>query len=286
MHTQHAQVIVVTRTLQSNLRHQDWYIVTNCLAVLCNMAPHMSGLHAFAAQRMVYLYEVLSKRAVALRNRLRPAHAQPPLLDLAAGESGDAAIAATDHASVNGGSNGGSAGGGSAGGTGPASADEAWQAPAGQTADILMQTREMLRVSRELRRNSLEMLHLALTHGLARNPHLVYAIIHKRHIFEKYSAHEIYGEQGGVGEEAAEGAGTGMSAEIQALNLILNVANFFAAHVEALFFLCVCIPFFSRAHLRVPMLLLVPHTHEQMRRCAGMAGGRLASTPGWQHRTL
>ena len=105
----------MTRTLQSNLRHQDWYIVTNCLAVLCNMAPHMSGLHAFAAQRMVYLYEVLSKRAVALRNRLRPAHAQPPLLDLAAGESGDAAIAATDHASVNGGSNGGSAGGGALG---------------------------------------------------------------------------------------------------------------------------------------------------------------------------
>ena len=142
-----------------------------------------------------------------------------------------------------------------------------------------MQTREMLRVSRELRRNSLEMLHLALTHGLARNPHLVYAIIHKRHIFEKYSAHEIYGEQSGVGEEAAEGAGTGMSAEIQALNLILNVANFFAAHVEALFFLCVHSLFLTCALARSYAASGAPYSRADAAVC-GDGGGQAGLNAG------
>ena len=153
-------VVVVIRTLQSNLRHEDWYIVTNCLAVLCNMAPHMSGLHGFAAQRMVYLYEVLSKRAVALRNKLHHSHArvregggsgdpfsyplrdgaQPPsqrVLDLSAAESGHAGSAAAAAADVDeGGGDGGGAGGGGGGGGGRGSrkwsGDEAGQARAVQ----------------------------------------------------------------------------------------------------------------------------------------------------------
>ena len=133
-------VVVVIRTLQSNLRHEDWYIVTNCLAVLCNMAPHMSGLHGFAAQRMVYLYEVLSKRAIALRNKLHHSSAQPPLqrvLDLSAAESEHAGSASAAAADVNeGGGDGGGAGGGGAGGGGresrTTSGDEAGHARAAQ----------------------------------------------------------------------------------------------------------------------------------------------------------
>ena len=66
--------------------------------------------------------------------------------------------------------------------------------------------------------------------------------IHKRHVFDKYSPHEIYGERGGAectAEEAEEG-GPCTAAEEQALHLILDVANFFAAHVEAPIFLLSC----------------------------------------------
>ena len=133
-------VVVVIRTLQSNLRHEDWYIVTNCLAVLCNMAPHMSGLHGFAAQRMVYLYEVLSKRAIALRIKLQHSTALPPLqrvLDLSAAESGHAGSAAATAADIHeGGDDSGGAGGGGGGGGGignrTTNGDEAGQARAAQ----------------------------------------------------------------------------------------------------------------------------------------------------------
>ncbi len=36
------------------------------LAVLSNLAPHASAVHPYAAQRLVYLYQILCKRCLAL----------------------------------------------------------------------------------------------------------------------------------------------------------------------------------------------------------------------------
>ena len=50
-----------------------WYKSTNTdavramlLAVLSNLAPHASAVHPYAAQRLVYLYQILCKRCLAL----------------------------------------------------------------------------------------------------------------------------------------------------------------------------------------------------------------------------
>lgn len=41
---------------------QDVYLHTNCLATLANMAPHAHHLNAYAAQRLVSLFDMLAKK--------------------------------------------------------------------------------------------------------------------------------------------------------------------------------------------------------------------------------
>ncbi|CEP19899.1 hypothetical protein [Parasitella parasitica] len=55
--------LVLIRTLQLNLSHQkDVYLHTNCLAILSNMSNTMFDMHAYVAQRIVSLFEVLARR--------------------------------------------------------------------------------------------------------------------------------------------------------------------------------------------------------------------------------
>ncbi|KAF1802275.1 Dyggve-Melchior-Clausen syndrome protein-domain-containing protein [Mucor lusitanicus] len=59
--------LVLIRTLQLNLSHQrDVYLHTNCLAILSNMSNTMSDMHAYVAQRIVSLFEVLARRYTKL----------------------------------------------------------------------------------------------------------------------------------------------------------------------------------------------------------------------------
>ena len=54
---------VLLRTAHHNLgRLRDVYLHTNMLAALTNLAPHFSGLSAHAAQRLVSLLDVLSRK--------------------------------------------------------------------------------------------------------------------------------------------------------------------------------------------------------------------------------
>ncbi|KAI8980531.1 Dymeclin [Pilobolus umbonatus] len=60
--------LVLIRTLQLNLSHQkDIYIHTTCLGILLNMSSAMSEMHAYVAQRIVSLFELLSKRHMKLK---------------------------------------------------------------------------------------------------------------------------------------------------------------------------------------------------------------------------
>ena len=192
-------VVVLIRTLQSNLRHQDAYIGRNSLCVLSNMAPHFSALHPYAAQRMVYLFEVLSKRSIALANRLRP----PP-----ATEGGEASEAAESEVVL-----------------------ESAAAPSPQTDDESL--RVCIEVCIELRGTTLELFRLSLTHAVTRNPHLIYALMHKRQVFEKYQ------QAGALAQQALAPAHAETSVRSQraaaegcALDLIFSLTNFFSAHVE------------------------------------------------------
>ncbi|KAG9133625.1 hypothetical protein Leryth_019459 [Lithospermum erythrorhizon] len=56
-------VIVLIRTVKYNLsKLRDVYLHTNCLATLANMAPHVHHLSAYASQRLVSLFDMLSRK--------------------------------------------------------------------------------------------------------------------------------------------------------------------------------------------------------------------------------
>jgi dymeclin len=56
-------VTLLLRTAQYNLNKlQDVYLQTNTLAALANLAPHMSGLSSYAAQRLVQLLDIILRK--------------------------------------------------------------------------------------------------------------------------------------------------------------------------------------------------------------------------------
>jgi hypothetical protein len=60
-------VVLLLRTAHQNLAAgKDVYTHTNTLAALANLAPHMAGLSAHAAQRLVSLFHLLARRHARL----------------------------------------------------------------------------------------------------------------------------------------------------------------------------------------------------------------------------
>nr|XP_029513101.1 dymeclin-like isoform X1 [Oncorhynchus nerka] len=56
-------ILVVIRTIQFNMtRTRDKYLHTNCLAALANMSAQFRCLHQYAAQRIISLFALLSKK--------------------------------------------------------------------------------------------------------------------------------------------------------------------------------------------------------------------------------
>ncbi|KAL6184994.1 hypothetical protein ACLB2K_041129 [Fragaria x ananassa] len=56
-------IITLIRTVQYNLsKLRDVYLHTTCLATLANMAPHVHRLSAYASQRLVSLFDMLSRK--------------------------------------------------------------------------------------------------------------------------------------------------------------------------------------------------------------------------------
>ena len=56
-------ILVVIRTIQHNmLKMRDKYLHTNCLAALANMSSQFKNLHPYVCQRILALFEALSKR--------------------------------------------------------------------------------------------------------------------------------------------------------------------------------------------------------------------------------
>lgn len=60
-------VIVLIRTVKYNLsKLRDVYLHTNCLAILANMAPHVHRVSSYASQRLVSLFDMLSRKYTKL----------------------------------------------------------------------------------------------------------------------------------------------------------------------------------------------------------------------------
>lgn len=81
-------VLVLLRTAYhsiGNREGQDVYLATNSLAVLGNLAPHVSGLPSHAAQRFVAVYDLLRRRSQQLEKRSAD-EMQSPAAEQAASE--------------------------------------------------------------------------------------------------------------------------------------------------------------------------------------------------------
>ncbi|KAJ8663343.1 hypothetical protein O0I10_000582 [Lichtheimia ornata] len=64
-------MLVLIRTLQFNLSHQkDIYFHTNCLAILANMSSTVLDMHAYVAQRIISMFELISRRQQKLTTKL------------------------------------------------------------------------------------------------------------------------------------------------------------------------------------------------------------------------
>ena len=56
-------VVILLRTAHYNMsKLKDVYMHQNTLAALANLAPHMSAISSHAAQRLVSLFHMLSRR--------------------------------------------------------------------------------------------------------------------------------------------------------------------------------------------------------------------------------
>ncbi|CAK1548985.1 unnamed protein product [Leptosia nina] len=136
-------VLVVVRALQYNMaRVRDKYLHTNCLAAIANMSCEFRNLHPYVAQRLISLFETLSKRRARLCSEI---------------EGGDINSIELPH-----------------------HAEE-------KTEEIM----EHIAVLDEVLRMLLEIVNSCLTHQLCNNLNLVYALLHKKQLFQQHSHHNI-----------------------------------------------------------------------------------------------
>ncbi|XP_056369992.1 dymeclin isoform X5 [Oenanthe melanoleuca] len=152
-------ILVVIRTIQYNMtRTRDKYLHTNCLAALANMSAQFRSLHQYAAQRIISLFSLLSKKhnkvleqaTQSLRGSL--GSNDSPLPDYHFWEMSDCL-----HFS---------------------------ETKLGQAQD--------LNVIEEVIRMMLEIINSCLTNSLHHNPNLVYALLYKRDLFEQFRTHPSF----------------------------------------------------------------------------------------------
>ncbi|XP_041988620.1 dymeclin [Aricia agestis] len=130
-------VLVVVRALQYNMvRVRDKYLHTNCLAAIANMSCEFRNLHPYVAQRLISLYETLTKRRTRLYNEI---------------EGGEIDDEELPH----------------------------------HTEEKIEEIMEHIEVLDEVLRMLLEIINSCLTHQLQNNLNLVYALLHKRQLFQQ-----------------------------------------------------------------------------------------------------
>ena len=204
-------VALLVRTFQANLRRNDAFLGANCLAVIVNMAPHFNQLHPYAAQKLIFLFEVscahtapsstqvgadssgrcanralvsqiLSKRHETLARESAEISAMAECKETA--HDGMASLVRTevsdsrDIATHRGLEEPESA-------SASARTDGCWSATQCESASRCT-GKERLHACESLLRTALEAMNAALTYALPRNPHLIYSLIHKRHSFQRY----------------------------------------------------------------------------------------------------
>ncbi|KAF9407064.1 hypothetical protein HW555_012790 [Spodoptera exigua] len=136
-------VLVVLRALHYNMvRVRDKYLHTNCLAAIANMSCEFRNLHPYVAQRLISLFETLTKRRARLCSEI---------------EGGDINNLELPHITEE------------------------------KTEEIM----DHISVLDEVLRMLLEIINSCVSHQLASNCNVVYALLHKRHLFTQHTHHPV-----------------------------------------------------------------------------------------------
>jgi hypothetical protein len=152
---------ILMRTMQRNLKSgRDEYLHTNCLASICNMAPHTCYIHEYTAQRLIGLLAGLARRYGRLRKRASSLEvAEQPYV----GNTNDVA----DHHKID--------------GNGSEPREEF-------SVDDMATFGEFIRLLLQVISACLDF------HNLPENIHLLYALLHDQHVLEPFVGDELFAD--------------------------------------------------------------------------------------------
>ncbi|XP_068033494.1 dymeclin isoform X6 [Anomalospiza imberbis] len=152
-------ILVVIRTIQYNMtRTRDKYLHTNCLAALANMSAQFRSLHQYAAQRIISLFSLLSKK----HNKVLEQATQSLRSSLGSNDS-------------------------------PLPDYHFWEmTDCLHFSETKLRHAQDLNVIEEVIRMMLEIINSCLTTSLHHNPNLVYALLYKRDLFEQFRTHPSF----------------------------------------------------------------------------------------------
>lgn len=146
-------ILMIIRTVQYNIsRTRDKFLHTNLLATLANMSNHFRRLSPYVCQRLVTLFEKISKKLHKILNSQNAINGN-------GGDSGEKlSDKDTDVASTVG--------------------------PLDPTQDTS--------IYEEVLRMLLEIMNSTLSSQLIHNPNLVYTLLYNRHVFEPFQSHPSF----------------------------------------------------------------------------------------------
>eukprot|EP00002_Diphylleia_rotans_P011593 TRINITY_DN2287_c0_g2_i2.p1 TRINITY_DN2287_c0_g2~~TRINITY_DN2287_c0_g2_i2.p1 ORF type:complete len:477 (-),score=68.70 TRINITY_DN2287_c0_g2_i2:211-1641(-) len=154
-------VIVLVRVVQENLRKKkDLYLHSNCLAILANMSSSFQGVHPYASQRLLFMFDFLRKRYIRIAARLSTLSPQY-------NQSQDAAFGFESN---------------------DRTADELRKSAATE------EMAEELAIYSDLISIVLGTINGIIFAALPRNPCLIYALIHQKDLFSSFRTHPKFSE--------------------------------------------------------------------------------------------
>ncbi|KAL8188837.1 hypothetical protein R6Q57_029592 [Mikania cordata] len=162
-------VIILIRTVKYNMsKMRDVYLHTNCLATLANMAPHVHRLSSYASQRLVSLFDMLSRKYAKLaelkNNKMQMSDSDTKDDDKLPEDTVIGLIFLLLSLLYN-----------------------------LLIYSTLFQSAE-LHIYTDFLRIVLEILNAILTYALPRNPEVIYAIMHRQEVFQPFRNHPRFNE--------------------------------------------------------------------------------------------
>ena len=148
-------IAIVLRTIQLNMsRIRDKYLHTNCLAALANMSSQFQNLHTYITQRIISLFNFLSRKHSKLLELIQQQSKTSQTASASAMTTNIQTLASND--------------------------------------EVLNEYFRDLSIIEDVMRMILEIINSSLIHTLRLNINLIYALLYNRDIFDNYRAHPSF----------------------------------------------------------------------------------------------